>query len=64
MPLKLDLTNCRYGNLMAIEAIGSYKRESIWRCLCDCGKFTEVKVGNLHRGNTKSCGCMKGIKRD
>lgn len=32
-------------------------------CLCTCGKLTDpISIGNLRSGNTKSCGCYKGIK--
>lgn len=33
---------------------------SHWRCLCDCGKEVVVSGHSLARGNTKSCGCMRG----
>jgi len=28
-------------------------------CVCACGKVTTVKVEDLYRGQTKSCGCLK-----
>jgi hypothetical protein len=28
-------------------------------CLCDCGKTTDIQLGNLVNGHTKSCGCLR-----
>ena len=30
-----------------------------WLCKCDCGKSVLVASGNLNRGSTKSCGCIR-----
>ena len=57
----LDLRNDKYGLLTPIEP--TEKRSSqgsvIWKCLCDCGNYTEVSVDNL-RGEhpVRSCGCI------
>lgn len=43
-----DLTNKRYGNLVAISDSGErYKGQVIWRCLCDCGNTCYIKTTNL-----------------
>lgn len=44
----------RYGYLTVLEW---YNGE--WKCQCDCGNIIYVSTNNLHRGNTKSCGCIK-----
>lgn len=56
----LDITNKRYGKLIAKEKVGSGADGIIWRCECDCGNnnFTTT-VHSLQSGNTKSCGCLK-----
>lgn len=36
----------------------SYKQ----RCHCECGNEIDVFVGNLLKGNTKSCGCIRSIQ--
>jgi hypothetical protein len=50
----------RFGRLLVIEyARTSEHRCIIWRCLCDCGNYTEVAAGNLIQNKTTSCGCYK-----
>lgn len=52
-----DITNQRFSSLVAIKKVGSAKdKQSIWLCKCDCGKYSEVQIGNLTSGNTKTCG--------
>jgi hypothetical protein len=59
----LDLTLKRFGALTVIERVGADPGgNSIWRCLCDCGKFTLVLGNNLQRGRTRSCSCKQGGK--
>lgn len=50
-----DLTDKRFGLLVAVEYMGKSK----WRCKCDCGNETEVFSGNLLKNHTTSCGCAK-----
>lgn len=59
MPHPKDITNQRFGKLTAKEPVSKYNRESIWRCLCDCGKVVDVRLGNLMSGNTRGCGCFR-----
>jgi len=33
-------------------------KQYMWMCRCDCGNLTEVRVGNIRTGRTKSCGCL------
>ena len=53
-----DIAGQRFGKLIAIRVVGqdSYSR-NIWECICDCGNYTEVMIGNLTSGSTQSCGC-------
>lgn len=55
----LELTNQRFGKLIALNRIGARGGHSIWRCRCDCGIFIEAEAGYLHSGNIKSCGCLR-----
>ena len=55
-----DLTGQRFGRLIAIKIVGkNSKKESIWKCICDCGNATEVLMGRLVHKKTKSCGCYR-----
>jgi nucleoside-diphosphate-sugar epimerase len=56
----LDLKDIKFGLLTAKEKISASKDKKYitkWKCLCDCGNYTEVTVGALRSGNTTSCGC-------
>lgn len=54
-----DLTGQRFGRLVAIERAGRSKnRQAMWRCACDCGNLTTVRLDCLKNSNTRSCGCL------
>jgi hypothetical protein len=54
-----DLKGQRFGYLTVKKRVGtSEDRKALWRCKCDCGKFTTVRSVDLKSGNTKSCGCL------
>lgn len=55
MPRRLDLTNQRYGRLVARTYAGNQR----WNCSCDCGNSITVITDHLRNGNTKSCGCLR-----
>lgn len=56
-----NLTNQRFGKLVARECLGSNgKQEKLWRCDCDCGNHNFITTTHhLTSGNTQSCGCLK-----
>lgn len=57
-----DISNQRFGKLIAIERLDKKKSGVyLWKCLCDCGNYTEVSTSALTSGNTKSCGCNRSI---
>lgn len=63
---KIDLSGRRFGRLTAIEYL-SDGHNGKWKCLCDCGKYKIVFLGNLMRGSSQSCGCLareRTIKRN
>lgn len=53
----------RYGKLIVLgktmESVqhGS-TRSPLWRCRCDCGNITLVRMDSLTSGTTQSCGCL------
>ena len=62
---RIDLTNQRFGSLVAIEVAPSFvqpsgKKVSAWKCQCDCGNTVNVLTDNLRNGHTTSCGCVCG----
>lgn len=59
---RLDLTNQRFGRLIAIEPAPSNSHITKWKCLCDCGNEVIAATIDLRRGHTKSCGCLQREK--
>ena len=58
----LDLTNKRFGKLIAIErAPKRQDKYTRWICQCDCGIKTEVRTDYLTSNHTTSCGCEKQL---
>ncbi len=55
-----DLTNMRFGSLVAIKPSEGhvYGEKVFWDCICDCGTHTKVNTENLMSGATQSCGCV------
>lgn len=54
-----DITNQRFGNLIALEPTKERKHGSIvWKCLCDCGNYHYATTELLLGGKVQSCGCI------
>lgn len=55
-----NLAGMKFGRLTVIGQNGTNKHsQRIWKCLCECGKTTDVITQSLANGNTKSCGCLQ-----
>jgi len=55
----IDILGLRFGRLIVVSRAESrYSGQTMWKCLCDCGQFTEVVQYSLRRGKTNSCGCL------
>lgn len=55
----INLVGKRFGNLTVLERIENKKKQTAWKCKCDCGTITEVTSGNLTKEKgTRSCGCI------
>lgn len=52
-------TGKKFGRLLVIGAGVQLGKERRWKCLCDCGKYIDVRGHQLRSGRTKSCGCFK-----
>lgn len=54
-----DITNIRFGRLIAVEPTERRKQGSIvWKCKCDCGNVVYASLNNLKQGYVRSCGCL------
>jgi len=55
-----NLIGQRFTRLLVIARAANNKHGfSMWKCVCDCGNEHIVGAGELIRGETKSCGCLK-----
>lgn len=56
-----DISNCRFGKLVALYPIEARDRKwsVYWHCRCDCGGEIDLTEDNLVHGKYKSCGCLK-----
>ena len=56
----VDLTGQRFGRLTVLRRNGDDgHHHSVWLYRCDCGNTTNVSIGHLRTGHTKSCGCYQ-----
>lgn len=57
----VDLTNQRFGRLVAVRK-GEKKENrntSYWVCACDCGNVVNIRVDHLRNEKIQSCGCIR-----
>jgi hypothetical protein len=59
----VDITGQQFGYLTALRYEGSDGRKSFWRVRCQCGSEVVRVASELKKGNTRSCGCMRGRLR-
>lgn len=55
----LDITKQRFGKLVALQFVARVNKQTMWRCICDCGKTVIINSNSLRRGSTRSCGCLQ-----
>ena len=58
---QIDITNQRFGKLIALYRNGKNKDGILWHCKCDCGNECDVLTSLLTSGKTSSCGCIISI---
>lgn len=57
----IDLTDKRFGHLLVVHrSPNNTQGKTVWKCLCDCGKYKNINGDCLRRGHTKTCGCSYG----
>lgn len=54
-----DITGCRFGRLTVIGCAGHQGQHLTWECRCDRGNVRTIIGGNLTRGLSLSCGCLR-----
>jgi hypothetical protein len=58
VPNKIDITNKRFGRLVALRVDDKTKYGQMkWLCKCDCGNEKSIIMSSLTKGRTFSCGC-------
>ena len=61
---KLDLSNKKFGKLLALKPTNERKNNSIiWECVCDCGRIHKVSASALNSHRVESCGCLSFISK-
>ena len=55
----VDLQGQRFGRLAVISRAPNKGKDIRWICQCDCGNTRVVYGGNVRRGLTESCGCLR-----
>ena len=48
-----------YGRLTVLEYDHMRKGHIYYKCACECGCVTVAEAGNLRKGKTASCGCLR-----
>lgn len=59
-----DLTGMKFGELTVIERAENYilpcgKPQTMWRCMCSCGKEFTTRALQLKNGESQSCGHLQ-----
>lgn len=56
----------KFGKLTVISELSERSKDGqkVYKCLCDCGNYTNVRGRELRNGNTKSCGYQEGLTID
>lgn len=58
-PLRHDMTNKKFGRIVALFAV-RHNGRLLWHCRCDyCGKEFNTRGYHLRKGITRSCGCKR-----
>lgn len=52
-----NISGQRFSRLVAIEPVGKYHHDIVWKFRCDCGKVIDTRGWLVTTGRTKSCGC-------
>jgi hypothetical protein len=63
MPANVDITNQKFGRLIALymtdKGSTEPRRDQRWLFRCDCGNEVEALKWSVRNGLTRSCGCLQ-----
>lgn len=60
MARRIDITGNVYGHLTVIRMLPTEKgKNSRCEARCQCGNLKEFTAGDIQKGSTKSCGCLR-----
>lgn len=48
-----------YGELTVLEFVRTSPGSAVYKCRCSCGNVKEFLIGNMRKGTTTSCGCVR-----
>jgi hypothetical protein len=54
-----DITDQRFGRLVALKRGPTQGKKATWLCRCDCGTERLTQYWSLVAGYTRSCGCLR-----
>lgn len=54
-----NLIGKRFGRLLVIQVLGSNaRRQIVYQCSCDCGKYVNLNGDAIRNAHVRSCGCI------
>lgn len=54
-----DITGLRFGRWTVSHRLPGSSKNSLWRCICDCGNNGDIYANNLRRGLSTQCACCR-----
>lgn len=63
MSKRINMIGKKFGKLTVLEELLERDKfgNKMYKCMCDCGNFINVRGACLRVGNNKSCGCLRGV---
>jgi len=58
-----NITDQRFGKLVARYFVERKHGHAMWWCRCDCGTEKTISATNMRKGLTTSCGCYQRVAR-
>lgn len=58
-PNRINLTGKIVGKLIVVKYEYTIKKETFWKCDCQCGRTVVIRGKHLNEDRIKSCGCER-----